>query len=96
MSSLVTYDRTCCAAAITVPVTEDLVPQCISHRDEKSLGTATSTSPAPTLSCRTLQSAPSGPNENDAVSLTCGSGEVLTGCSSYQPVRSSCYPHKDS
>lgn len=65
----------------------DYVPECVSHRGQKSLGNKTATSNTSSFTCRTVTSLVSGPNENDETFVTCLNEEVLTGCSSFHVVR---------
>ncbi|XP_076444368.1 uncharacterized protein LOC143282564 [Babylonia areolata] len=69
---------------IEIPEEVDYVPQCISHRAERTLGWSNTSSSNAALSCRTVTSSPSGRRVNDAVSVTCDSQEVMTSCSSYR------------
>ncbi|KAK7116377.1 uncharacterized protein [Littorina saxatilis] len=61
---------------------EDFVKECISHREEKTVASANTSSLNDTLTCRTETSGLSGTAEDDATSVTCGTDEVMTSCSS--------------
>ncbi|XP_076444047.1 uncharacterized protein LOC143282327 [Babylonia areolata] len=69
---------------IEIPPRDDFVKECVSHREQRSVGKATSTSTAPGLTCTTARSAWSGSGVNDKVSVSCPDGHVMTGCMSMQ------------
>ncbi|XP_076444115.1 uncharacterized protein LOC143282381 [Babylonia areolata] len=79
-----TLDVTSSTDPITVETREDYVPQCISHREQKSLGQYTSTSTASGLNCSMVRSSWSGSGVDDNVSVSCPTGEVMTACMSFQ------------
>ncbi|XP_076465389.1 uncharacterized protein LOC143297101 [Babylonia areolata] len=88
--SLRTKDKTVAldVTASTVPLNSppaehDYVPQCISHRAARSLGTGSTSATQSTLTCRTVFSSTSGTGENDTTSVSCDADELMTGCSSY-------------
>ncbi|KAK7115790.1 uncharacterized protein [Littorina saxatilis] len=68
---------------------EDFVPECISHREEAVVASATTSSLDEALTCRTVKSAPSGTAEDDAASVTCEADEVMTSCNSYHMLKQS-------
>ncbi|XP_025078160.1 uncharacterized protein LOC112554561 isoform X1 [Pomacea canaliculata] len=70
--------------AVNVPVDKDYVPRCVSHRGQKSLGLQSTSSTKMQLTCVNVESTPSGSNEDDVASVTCGTDHVMTGCTSYQ------------
>lgn len=67
---------------IAVTAEEDFVPECISHRAESTIGTATTSTTDAALSCRTVWSNGSGPGCGNAQSVMCSTDEVMTSCSS--------------
>ena len=86
LTNKVRFNDAVFAAGISVPTVVDYVPQCISHRAERSLGTGTTSSSASSLTCITKSSVISGPVEDDSVSVTCDAGYVMTGCYSFHLV----------
>ncbi|XP_025077719.1 uncharacterized protein LOC112554241 [Pomacea canaliculata] len=70
--------------AVSVPVDKDYVPKCVSHRDQKSLGLQSTSSTNMQLTCVNVESTPSGGNEDDVASVTCGTDRIMAGCTSYQ------------
>ncbi|PVD19497.1 hypothetical protein C0Q70_19986 [Pomacea canaliculata] len=70
--------------AANVPEDKDYVPRCVSHRGQKPLGLQSTSSTNMQLTCVNVESTPSGGNEDDVASVTCGTDRVMTGCTSYQ------------
>lgn len=76
---------------LTVPIAvqdkHDYVPQCISHRDQKSVGTVNSSlSQSAEFTCSDRMSPTSGSFNGAEVSVTCEAGEIMTSCSSFHAV----------
>lgn len=89
-SKTITIDITEKTNAIEVTEERDYVPECISHRDRKSLGNMTSTSDRSRLSCEYVTAEQSSTaTAATRLSVTCPNKRVLTGCSSYQKDRKS-------
>ena len=74
------------AAKISVTAKVDYVPQCISHRAERSLGTDNTTSTETSLKCTTEWSSYSGNGDGDSASVSCDKGDVMTSCWSMHKV----------
>ncbi|KAL8616645.1 hypothetical protein ACOMHN_031627 [Nucella lapillus] len=80
-------DVTSSTAPIPVQRKKDFVPECVSHRDMRNLGSSqasSSSSSAAGLRCTTVKSAWSHPGPTYNVSVSCAPGHVLTGCMSFQ------------
>ncbi|XP_070213102.1 uncharacterized protein [Littorina saxatilis] len=75
---------------IAVQDKHDYVPQCISHRDQKSVGTVNSSlSQSAEFTCSDRMSPTSGSFNGAEVSVTCEAGEIMTSCSSFHAGHSS-------
>ncbi|KAL8570832.1 hypothetical protein ACOMHN_006981 [Nucella lapillus] len=75
---------------VEVTQEKDFTPECVSHRDRKSLGNVTSTSTDTKLTCvdkTASQSSVASSASN--LNVTCPIGSVMTGCGSYQQSGSS-------
>ncbi|XP_025078159.1 uncharacterized protein LOC112554560 [Pomacea canaliculata] len=71
-------------AAVAVVEETDYVPRCVSHRGQQGLGLSSTTSSSSQLTCNYVVSPASGGNEDDETSVSCASGQVMTGCTSFQ------------
>ncbi|XP_025077976.1 uncharacterized protein LOC112554421 [Pomacea canaliculata] len=69
---------------IKIPVEHDFVPQCVSHRDQRSLGVATTyVTDSPHSCLQRIAKVQRSAGYMTQVSVTCEDGYVMTDCSSY-------------
>ena len=86
LTNKVRFNDAVFAAGISVPTVVDYVPQCISHRAERSLGTGSTSTSDSSLTCVTKWSGFTGPEEGDSKSVWCDTDYVMTSCYSFHKV----------